>query len=162
MLPFKSKRAALFWIAIAVVWLIAIPIRMIGKQCLGYLTLQRTGVQTTAHVVSLEPRNHQTVNYTFFVGTTEYRASGRAGFGNPDFDRLSPGMEVQAFYLPKSPQVSCLGLPHDLLINNVIPFSAGLLVVSVFLYIQYRRTGKPANPALQPTPTRDYVAGGRG
>lgn len=134
-----SRRTIIFIIIAVIIWLVTVPIRLIGSNCLEYYHLQHHGVATKAHVTLLEPNNHQSVHYTYTVKTVEYSGTGRAGFGNPEFNSLSPGMELEAYYLPSSPKISCLGTPHALLSNDAVPFLAFLMLVSFVLAYQFRK-----------------------
>jgi len=134
-----NKPLAIFIIVITIIWLILVPVRLIGKDCLQYYSLEKAGVETKARVLLLEPQNHQTTHYSYEVQSVEYGGEGRADFGNPGFNSIKPGMELRVFYFPQSPEISCLGLPHELLVNDLIPFSLFLVFVCIMLVVQYRR-----------------------
>jgi len=138
-----NRRLVIFTMILLAVWLIAIPIREIGKECFKYYSLEKAGIETKARVLSLEPKNHQTVLYSYKVQSIEYRGAGRADFGNPGFNFITPSMELRAFYLPASPAISCLGLPHELFMNDLIPFSLFLVFIIILGGIQCRRWMKP-------------------
>ncbi len=137
----RNRRITTFIVILVIAWVIVIPIRLIGIHCLQYYHLEKRGIETKALVLLLEPQNHQTVNYSYRVQAIEYRGAGRAGFGNPGFNSITPGMELRAFYLPTSPAISCLGLPHELLIDDIVPFSLFLIFVGIGLCIQYQKKG---------------------
>ena len=119
---------------IAALWIILVPVYFVGSMCLHGYKLTKYGIETKAYVKYLEPQNHRAVHYTFKVGAREYQGVGRAGFGNATFDQLSPGQEVVAFYLPSNPDMSCIGVPRQILWNNVVPLLL-LAVISVAAFV---------------------------
>lgn len=124
----------IFSFVACIIFLLAVPIRLIGKDCLQFYNLEKTGIETKAKVLSLEPQNHQFIDYSYVVQSVEYRGIGRADFGNPGFNSLTPGMELRAFYLPKTPAISCLGVPHELLMNDLIPGVLIMLIFPIFIW----------------------------
>jgi hypothetical protein len=122
-----------------VIWLAAVPIRIIGSQCVREYRLDKEGTRTSAVVTALEPNNHQSVHYSYRIDTTTLNGFGRAGFGNPEFHQLRIGQQVVAVYLPSEPRVSCLGSPRQLLTNDVIPISLFLLIVVAIISYQWTK-----------------------
>jgi len=92
-----------------------------------YRRLQH-GLRTHGVVTALEPGNHQAVRYQFEVGSRSYSGVGSAGFGNPEFDSLSVGSSVIVYYLSDNPNESCIGIPSELIDNEV----GALGLVAVF------------------------------
>jgi hypothetical protein len=137
----RTRLLILAVIAMAI-WLALVPVRIVGTQCVQEYRLEMQGVRTRAVVTALEPTNHQSVHYSYRADSTSFDASGRAGFGNPEFNQLRLGQEVTAVYLPAAPGISCLGSPRQLLTNDLIPFSLFLFIVIAAITYQctrYRR-----------------------
>jgi hypothetical protein len=108
---------------IVVLWLvgaldITIPIYRLNMP--HYQRLTR-GVRGIGVVTALEPGNHQTVLYKFDAGGKTYSGAGRAGFGNPGFGGLSVGQSVIIYYDSDDPNESCVGIPAELIKNEIPP-----------------------------------------
>ncbi len=104
------------------------------------------GVRTRGMVTALEPTNHQAVRYSFRVADKEYLGAGRAGFGNPEFGDLSVGGNVIVYYVFAHPDESCVGIPDELVKNEVAPivlagitFPAFALTVWTYRYSRFKR-----------------------
>ena len=72
-----------------------------------YYRLVKQGVLTEGSVTRKEPKNHQTVHYSYYVGQSIYNGIGSGGNGNPSFEELKIGDKVMVFHLPSNPQTSC-------------------------------------------------------
>jgi hypothetical protein len=96
---------------------IAIPLYRLN---MPHLLQLRRGVRGDGLVTALEPADHQAVRYKFDASGNTFSGVGRAGFGNPEFCCLSVGQNVIVYYDPADPSESCLGIPQEL-INNEIP-----------------------------------------
>jgi hypothetical protein len=79
------------------------------------------------------------VHYSFLVGGRLYSGTGRAGYGNPEYDQLSEDDEVIVFYLPKNPDVSCLGDPKEHIRDQNRVMSLALLVFTPVLLLALGR-----------------------
>ena len=117
----------------------------ISDNLLRYHRLEH-GLCTAGVVTGLEPWNHQAVHYKFNVAGKDYSASGRAGFGNPEFNSLGIGQQVAVYYLPGNPDESCLGIPSELEENEIVPLAlAGIIFPLIaiagfsFRYARFRR-----------------------
>jgi hypothetical protein len=95
----------------------------------GYRRLAARGIPELGTATALEPLNHQFVDYSYQVGGRILSASGRAGFGNPDFCCLHVGDRVSVSYLSDDPAHSCLGNPQLLLRNE-----AGSVFLAALLF----------------------------
>jgi hypothetical protein len=131
----------LLWLAGA--FAIAIPLYRINMP--RYRRLAH-GERGNGVVRELEPGNHQTVRYEYEVGGRTYSGSGQAGFGNPEFTALFLGQRVIVYYDPGNPGESCIGLPAELIKNEVPPillagilFPAFALAVWSLRYPSFRR-----------------------
>lgn len=97
---------------------IAIPLYRLNMP--HYLQLTH-GIRGHGIVTALEPTDHQAVRYKFEASGKIYSGVGRAGFGNPEFCCLSLGQNVIVYYDPADPSVSSLGIPQELIKNEVPP-----------------------------------------
>ena len=122
---------------------IAIPLYRLNMP--HYQRLTR-GVRGIGVITKLEPGNHQAVRYKFDVGGKTYSGVGRAGFGNPEFCCLSVGQSVIIYYDSDDPYESCVGIPAELIKNEIPPillagitFPAFALAVWTFRYPPFKR-----------------------
>jgi hypothetical protein len=74
------------------------------------------------------------------------RGSDEQDFGNPEFGGLSVGQRVIVYYDCEDPYASCVGIPAELIKNEVPPillagitFPAFALAVWTFRYPPFRR-----------------------
>lgn len=118
------NRFSFLFIILGIIW----ASFLIAKDCFFFYNLEKNGVETNATVISLEPQNHQSINYSYQVQSALYFGVGHEGFGTPEFNFIRPGMELRAFYLRSNPAKSCLGIPHEH-INNLLPIFFVLIVV---------------------------------
>lgn len=94
----------------------------------------KDGVHTKGTITALEPGNHQAVRYAFRVSGKVYTGVGRAGFGNPEFSDLSVGQAVIVYYKPDKPSESCIGIPRELIENEITPvLLAGVTFPAIML-----------------------------
>lgn len=90
-----------------------------------YFRLAINGQRTEGVAIATEL--HRQIKYSFTDGTREYTSVGMLGLGTPPFERISLGEHLPVYYLPGSPEISCLGDPQDHLHNElpgalVVPF----------------------------------------
>jgi len=95
------------------------------------------GVLTQGVVTGLEPGNHQAVRYSYKVVDVTYPRTGRAGFGNPEFCCLAAGQNVIVYYLPESPSESCIGIPDELIKNEISSIAAAGIILPLFAIIGF-------------------------
>jgi hypothetical protein len=91
-------------------------------------------------VTGLEPGNHQAVRYTYRVADAVYSGTGRAGFGNPEFCCLAVGQNVIVYYLSDSPSESCIGIPDELIKNEIssVAVAGTILPLFAMIVVSYR------------------------
>lgn len=125
------------WFAGAVVAALCIALPIASLNARTFYKLSHRGVATQGTVSRLEPENHRTVYYEYEVGERSYSSAdqGGAGAGIPDFERLTVGDAVQVYYLPEQPSVSCLGNPHSLLANELIPLGLMIVIGPLFVIV---------------------------
>jgi Protein of unknown function (DUF3592) len=70
------------------------------------------GVRTKGTVTGKEPDNHQFIRYSYEVGGQVYSDFGSAENGNPTFEQLNIGDQVNVFYDSDNPSKSVLGNPQ--------------------------------------------------
>lgn len=106
----------------------------------------KNGIRTKAVVTALEPGNHQAVRYSFVVAGRNYSGVGRAGFGNPEFGQLYLGEDLIISYAASNPDESCLGIPEELINNEItsiglaaLGFPIFAIAVNAFRFPQFRR-----------------------
>jgi hypothetical protein len=134
MVLLRITKAVLLWLICAG----AIAFWISGGSWGKYSGLVRRGVPTQGIVEKTEPNNHAQVRYFYDVGGQRYFGVGRAGFGNPSFDLLKPGVQVLVFYDPEHPDDSCLGSPTVLLrsesaaVLQAAALAAALVVISIY------------------------------
>jgi hypothetical protein len=109
----------------------------ICSNCLRFYLLDKHGVLVKAQVLSIEPNNHEQVYYSYKADSKYFNNIGSAGFGNPDFKMIMPGMELKAFYLPNEPEISCLGNPKFLFKNELTACLLVLIVFPIFLIMMF-------------------------
>ena len=83
-------------------------------------------------VTAKEPQVHQNVHYSYAVEGRTYNDVGHGDFGNPGFGQLRVGDPAMVYYLSGRPEVSCLGRPKDLLVNEMIPIGLAALLFPTF------------------------------
>ena len=93
-----------------------------------FYRLAKDGISIEGRVAAKEPLNHQTVHYSYVVGTQTFQGAGNAGNGNPTFEQLSIGDPVRVSFNPNNPAESYLGDPRSEL-NSLI---RGLILIALF------------------------------
>lgn len=108
-----------------------------------YWKLERDGVAVDGTVIGKRDGPPPRVDYSFHGPVKIQTATGDAGFGNPDYDKLSVGDRVIVYYLPYQPEVSVLGLPllrfrepHKLLVD------LGVLAAAAGVWLFWRELGR--------------------
>ncbi len=77
-----------------------------------YRRLHEQGTPADGWVEAKDLHGGRTVEYAYTVGARTFTGTGTAGYGNPEFQDLSPGDRVLVFYLARDPSVSALGDPE--------------------------------------------------
>ena len=105
----------------------------------------KNGMRTKGVVTALERGNHQAVHYSFVVAGRNHSGIGRAGFGNPEFGQLSLGEDVIVSYAASNPDESCLGIPEELINNEMttiglaaLTFPIFAIAVNAFRFLRFR------------------------
>jgi hypothetical protein len=83
---------------------------LVGRYCLSYYRLTRSGVPAYGQVITSKP--HTQVEYAFVSNGNIYRGFGRNSDSNSD--EIPVGATVSISYLPENPRENCLGDPKDL------------------------------------------------
>lgn len=104
-----------------------------------YRRLMDHGAGTDGRVTDKGLGGGREVHYAFMVGGRPYSGSGRAGYGNPEYEQLSVDDEVVVFYLPQNPDVSCLGDPKEHLRDQNRVISLALLAFVPVLLLALAR-----------------------
>jgi hypothetical protein len=132
------------WRVLLALWLlgavlVAVGIGHINVPKMWRLTMR--GQKTEGWVVSTEPNNHLTVNYTYKVSGRELASStqGGAGAGNPPFENLGAGTPVNVYFDPIDPTVALLGEPRAHLDNEIISVGSAALLIPAFFVFRWRR-----------------------
>lgn len=76
-----------------------------------YERLKHVGVQTVGIVVSKERFNHESISYTFTIGSITYSGSSAARVVAPRFEMINIGDQVSVTYLSENPKISVAGDP---------------------------------------------------
>lgn len=84
-------------------------------------------VWSTARVVHLAPRQHQTVTYELVVDGTGYLGTATGSDGGKPFSRLSTGDAVEVSYLRTNPARSVLGNARESCRQDWALFIAGTM-----------------------------------
>jgi hypothetical protein len=103
----------------------------------GFYHLKHGGVRTDGVITKLEPYNHQAVYYEYEAAGETHSGSGMAGFGNPEFYRVIVGQKVVVYYLASDPSKSCIGIPDELIKNEVPPIVGAAIVIPIFFLVGY-------------------------
>lgn len=123
-----------------------------------YSALAEFGVGTTATVTGTEPRNHNTVHYTFQVDGTTYATGSFARPPNPSAGELRVGDTIRIVYDPRNPEDSCACDPDDSVqrVNLVGAFLGGLVlgVLPAAFVLSRRPRRPPLTPEFLSTTTR--------
>lgn len=77
-----------------------------------YRRLAKDGLGTDGWVTGKDEKTKR-VDYAFNGPKKMNTGSGRAGYGNKEFDELAVGDSVIVYFAPDDPNVSCLGLPAE-------------------------------------------------
>jgi hypothetical protein len=113
---------------------ITIPLSRVNLTQLWRL---KHGVPIHGVVTGLEPGNHQAVHYEYKVAIEAYSGTGRAGFGNPEFCCLAVGQDVIVYYLPESPSESCVGIPDELIKNEMSSIALAGIIFPLFAMVGF-------------------------
>ncbi len=116
-----------------------------------YRRLRENGVHADGWVTLKGLGAPDAVSFSFEAGGKTYGGTGKAGYGNRQFNELQPGDRVLVFYLPQDPSVNCLGDPSEHLRDQnraiAVPITLFAIGLFVFLARELQRQG-PAKPAL--------------
>lgn len=115
----------------------------VGRQAFNYYRLRNRGV--LAEGVALGRKPHDQIEYSFMVEGRVYTNVGIPGMGAPRFEEIAVGQRLPVYYLPQSPEVSCLGDPGKLLHNELPPVLLVIVlfpsaIVGIFALKHHRRT----------------------
>jgi hypothetical protein len=100
-----------------------------------FYRLRHDGVQTQGVVTALVSSDHQAVHYQYEAEGQTHSGSGMAGFGNPEFSKLTIGERVAVYYIPARPSESCLGVPDDLISNELPPVALAGITFPLFVIV---------------------------
>ena len=100
---------------------------IVGGRAFDYYRLRNGGV--LAEGVALGRKPHDQIEYSFTFEGRVYTKVGIPGMGAPRFEEIVVGQKLPIYYLPKSPEISCLGDPGKLFRNELPPV---LLVILLF------------------------------
>ena len=101
--------------------------------------LDHAGIQIHGRIVAWEPANHQSVRYTYSVGSKAY--SGAESVGGEKLGTLKIGDEIPVIYLPDRPAVSIPWNPSERYWQWTILLFGLLPCVSVFFWFRISRHG---------------------
>jgi hypothetical protein len=135
-----SGRRIRFVLKALSLWLLgalAISIPLSRFNLVKFYHLNREGVRTNGVVTDLQAANHEAVYYKYEAVGEIHSGSGRAGFGNPEFCCLTVGQNVIVYYLRSQPSESCLGVPDDLIKNEVPPIALAAITFPIFAMVVY-------------------------
>jgi hypothetical protein len=121
-------------------WLLgalAISMPLSRFNLVGFYHLKHEGVRTNGVVTKLDPGNHQAVYYNYEAAGEMHSGIGRAGFGNPEFCCLTIGQKVIVYYLRSAPSKSCIGIPDELIKNEIPPITGAAIVFPIFALVAY-------------------------
>ena len=116
---------------------LAISIPLCRINLIHFYRLKRSGVRTNGMVTALRASEHQAVYYKYEAAGQTYSGSGRAGFGNPEFCCLAVGQNVIVYYLPSHASESCIGVPDDLVGNEVPPIAGAGIAFPILAIAAY-------------------------
>ncbi len=103
--------------------------------------LQDHGITVDGQVTYLIPKNER-VEYTFFVGQTEFHGAtdDGGGYGNPDYSHLSESGPISVVYLPDDPSTSIAGrafLRSAHVVGEIALTAAATFLVAVVVLYGY-------------------------
>jgi hypothetical protein len=113
------------WLLLATVAAVLMHLVDQGDGALGR-RLVAHGATTEAVVTGLQPKNHNSVEYTFFVGGRRFYGGGFADGPDGDASHHSVGGPIQIVYDTTDPSVSCACDPVGLARSDSWPSSLGL------------------------------------
>lgn len=116
---------------------LAISIPLCRINLYHFYRLRRSGVRTNGIVTALQASEHQAVYYRYEAAGKTYSGSGQAGFGNPEFCCLVVGQNVNVYYVPSDPSESCIGVPGDLIRNEVPPIAGAAFAFPILAIVAY-------------------------
>jgi hypothetical protein len=122
------KRFLLLWLVGAV--LIAVVIGSINVPHL--YSLVRRGVPTCGTVFEREPKNHNSVHYSYEVNGKTYTGVQQGGVGSEGTAYSPDCFGYVVYYLPENPERSCIGYPEPMLTNDIIPIVLAMLTAPLF------------------------------
>jgi hypothetical protein len=88
-----------------------------GKLVLHYRRLSKNGVLIKG--IARGQRPHQELEYSYEVNGRTYQGVGRTD--TPPLYEIAVGGEIPVHYLPDEPEISCLGDPAELYLNDLFP-----------------------------------------
>jgi hypothetical protein len=100
----------LIWFVITVVFAATGVVVLDWQKWYG---VAKRAVRTKGTVTGKEPDNHQFIRYSYEVDGQVYSDFGSAEYGNPTFEQLNIGDQVNVFYDSDNPSKSILGEPEE-------------------------------------------------
>lgn len=134
----NKERMVRFCLKAFALWLLGglvISIALSRINLAKFYRIRHDGVQTQGIVTALLASDHQAVQYEYYAEGQRYSGSGRAGFGNPEFPRLTIGEHVVVYYIPARPLESCLGIPGELISNELPPVALAGITFPLFIIV---------------------------
>ncbi len=119
----------LFW-----AFLFAVTAAIFGGQCVDYYRLERNGTRTQGTVLAYKA--HGQIEYSFVFNGQTYRNVGMRPTAAALSESTGPGATLPVWFLPASPQISCVISPRQLFSNecsSVLLASAMFPTVIVFV-----------------------------
>jgi hypothetical protein len=98
-----------------------------------YERLITKGVQTTATVVELTPKIHNTVRYEYQVGGNKFEGQRSPWRPNPPTDEIRVGDSLTIYYDPSNPSLSAPGDVGPMLTNELISVGMAALLMPTFI-----------------------------
>jgi hypothetical protein len=128
------KRFVLLWLAGAS--LIAIGVGSFNIPLL-YALVHR-GIPTCGTILTIEPRNHNSVHFSYEVNGKTYYGVQQGGVSGNGADFSPYCRDNVVYYLPENPERSCIGYPTPMLNNEIDAILAGMLIFPTFILFVWR------------------------
>lgn len=100
--------------------------------------LVHKGLPTCGTIIRIDAQNHNSVYYSYEVNGKTYEGVQQGGVDGEGtgFSPYCPGWVV--YYLPESPERSCIGYPGPMLSNEIIPIILAMLTFPSFILLVWR------------------------
>jgi hypothetical protein len=127
---------------------------LFGSGLLRYQRYRRLGVETRGTIIETRCGHHQTFLYEYTVRGRTYRATGSAGFGNPECYDLKPGDPVRIWYLPDNEMASEAGDPEQRQRNEALGMVVGPIWFALpFAFLIGREIRRSKASSTMPPPS---------